>query len=490
MNLGTLHPKQSLLYQTRATEILYGGAAGGGKSHGIRATEIMYAAAIPGIQIYLFRRQSVDLEKNHLEGPMGFRAMLAEWTDAGWCKIVQGEIRFWNGSKIYLCHCKDAKDVYNYQGAEMHLCDVDEATHFSESMLSYIRTRVRCAGLNIPAEYQGCFPRIRYFTNPGNIGHDFIKRTFVDMAARLSTKEDPYPIWKAPKEEGGMFRQFIPALLEDNPSMTEHDPEYEFRLLGVGNAAVAKALRYGDWSVIAGSYFPEFCRHHIVEDFTVPDYWTRFTSFDWGYAKPFCVLWFAVSDGEIEHIPKGALVVYREWYGADGPDEGLRMTVEQVAAGVLEREVLYRYRDGRKKSENITYRVADPAIFTADGGPSMAERFAEQGVVFRPADNKRIAGWNEVRERFRLRNGQPMLYLFESIVHGQRIIPLQQHDEKRPEDLNTDLEDHWVDTLRYGVMSRPMVKLAPPEKKPVQGLEVMTLDELWKMHEEDLQKAL
>jgi hypothetical protein len=156
----SLHPKQGVALRSPATEVLYGGAAGGGKSHLMRVCAILWCAAIPGLQVYLFRRIREDLFKNHMEGPHGFRAVLAPWVNCKFCRIVDDEIRFWNGSKIYLCHCKDEKDIYKYQGAEIHVLLIDELTHFTDTMYRFLRNRVRMVGLDLPRNYAGTFPRI------------------------------------------------------------------------------------------------------------------------------------------------------------------------------------------------------------------------------------------------------------------------------------------------------------------------------------------
>jgi hypothetical protein len=222
-----LHPKQWIAFLTQATEVLFGGAAGPGKSHLMRIAAVVWCSNIPGLQVYLFRRIREDLYKNHLEGPKGFRALLAIWTFTGWCRIVGDEIRFWNGSVIYLCHCKAESDVYKYQGAEIHVLLIDELTHFTEKMYRFLRGRVRMVGMKLPVEYIGKFPRILCAANPGNIGHLFVKTTFIAGSVAMTIR-------KMPPAEGGMLRQYIPARLEDNPSMMQDDPTYEDKLAGPG----------------------------------------------------------------------------------------------------------------------------------------------------------------------------------------------------------------------------------------------------------------
>lgn len=456
-----LHAKQQLAFDSEATEILYGGAAGGGKSHLMRMAAITWCAAIPGLQVYLFRRIREDLVKNHMEGPSGFREFLAGWEQCGFVKIVEDEIRFWNGSKIYLCHCKDEKDRFKYQGAEIHVLLVDELTHFTDKIYRFLRNRVRMVGISLPKKYEGKFPRIICGANPGGVGHQFVKTTFIDGVT-------PLKVYRAANSEGGMLRQYIPARLEDNPSMTESDPGYEARLSGLGSESLVRAMRDGDWDIVEGAFFDNFiASRHVVRPFEIPEHWLRFRSGDWGSAKPFAFGWYAVASEDMivgpgQVIPRGALVKYREWYGVktdnEGkfiPDTGLKLTAEEVGKGVKE-------RDARDK---IDYGVLDPAAFSEDGGPSIAERMMRAGVFFRPADNKRVAargamgGWDQMRARFNGDgDGRPMLVFFNTCIHSIRTIPALQHDPDRPEDLDTTAEDHAADETRYACMSRPWAR--------------------------------
>lgn len=468
-----LHHKQGTAFLSTATEILYGGAAGGGKSHLMRIAAISWCAAIPHLQVYLFRRVKEDLVKNHMEGVSGFRALLAQWVLDGHCEIIENEIRFTNGSKIYLCHCKDEKHMYKYQGSEIHVLLIDEVTHFTEKIYRFLRNRVRIGGLIIPEQYKGLFPRILCGANPGNIGHLWVKNMFVDNVI-------PMDIRRMEQSEGGMLRQFITAILDDNPTLTENDPDYEARLMGLGSVQLVQAMRYGDWNVIEGAFFEELTQQrHGVAPFKIPEEWTRFRSGDWGSAKPFSIGWHAVVSDDYKlpdgrTIPRGAIVRYREWYGCvkGRPNTGLKMTAEQVARGTRERE----------KDDQIVYGVMDPAAFSSDGGPSIVERMYTatgdkrkgKAVMWRPADNKRVSrrgamgGWDTCRNRLvGDEDGRPMFYAFTTCTDFWRTVPAMQHDDINPEDMNTDGEDHVADEWRYALMSRPYERkkqvTAPPK---------------------------
>lgn len=468
-----LHPKQAEAIHTEATEVLFGGAAGPGKSHAMRLASIIWASEVPGLQVYLFRRLYDDLVKNHMEGPNGYQALLAPWVNAGWCRIVEGEIRLWNKSKIFLCHVQHEKDMIKYQGPEIHALLIDELTHFTDTIYRFLRSRLRKPGLVVPPKYEGMFPRILCGSNPGSIGHQWVKAAFVDGVGDGEVR-------LMSPSEGGMRRQFIKARMRDNPSLLEADPDYDSKLSGLGNPALVKAMKDGDWNVVEGAFFTEWQEaRHVLRPVTLPDYWLRLRSGDWGSAKPYSFHWWAVASDDWQHpdgvvVPRGAMIAYRELYGVrtkpDGTfdaDVGVKEPAEDVARRMLALE---------PEEEDIKYGVLDPAAFASDGGPSIAERMAKAGVWFGKADNKRVAAKGALggHDQFRRRltgdgDGRPLVYFFANCVHAIRTIPVLQHDPMRPEDVNTHQEDHAYDDSRYAVMSRPWLA-KPPKEKPASRL--------------------
>lgn len=445
-----LHARQSDCFLSEATEILYGGAAGGGKSHTMRVIALNYALSIKNIQIYLFRRLSEDLKKNHLDGASGFNVLLAKYVERSICKInySTSQIVFKNGAKIHLCHCQHEKDVLKYQGVEINILLIDELTHFSEYIYKFLRSRVRLGSLKVDKEFENTLPKIIASSNPGGVGHEFVKNSFID-------NKEAFKIYQMSSEEGGMKRQFIPAKLADNPTMLENDPFYADKLQGLGGA-LAKAMLEGDWNAIEGAFFDKFDKTiHVIESCDLPAHWTRIRAFDWGYSRPFCVLWGAVSDGTLisingvkRSLPVGSIVIYREFYGCTGkPNEGLKMEVQEIAERMKEMAA----------GEEMHDMVADPAIFDVSTGRSIAEQMMLANVAWRPADNKRINGWQQIRTRLKGIDEKPMLYFFDTCKNLLRTLPLMQYDRTRPEDIDTNMEDHAVDTLRYLCMTRPIV---------------------------------
>jgi hypothetical protein len=471
-----LEPKQSIAWHTGATEVLYGGAAGGGKSYFLRVSAIRWCLEVPGVQVYLFRRTLPDLRDNHLRGPTSFQFMLGEHLDTEHVKYraVENEFEFWNGSVLHLCYCDSENDVEKYRGAEIHVLLMDELTHFTEYQYRFLRSRVRIAGLPVPEQYKERLPRVECGSNPGSIGHAWVKRTFIAPKPALE-------VWRTDSDEGGMVRQFIPAKLADNPHLTKDDPSYADRLRGLGADNLVRAMLDGDWDLVAGQAYEKLRRDvHGLEPFDIPPHWARYRAMDWGSSKPFSVGWWAVvSDDCYVHplrglvegddvagakkLRRGALVRYAEWYGWNGKaDEGLRMEASEVAIGIVKRSI----------NESYGYTVADSSMWAIDGGPSIAETFLRNGVVMRKAvkgPNSRHVGYVEVRGRIAGDEDGPMLYAFKTCHDGfWRTMPDLVLDETKyglkAEQVETNQEDHVSDEVMYMCNSRPWMQ-APHKKQ-------------------------
>lgn len=469
-----LEPKQAQAFTTEATEVLYGGAAGGGKSYYLRAAAIAWCASVPGIQAYLFRRTLPDLRDNHLRGPTSFFVLLANGLKDGRVKYraQENEFEFQNGAILHLCYCDSENDVEKYRGAEIHVLMMDELTHFSEYQYRFLRSRVRVAGLKLPDDVKHRLPRIEAASNPGSIGHAWVKRTFI-------TPKPANEIWKTSPEEGGMLRQFIPARLADNPHLTKDDPQYADRLRGLGSDNLVRAMLDGDWDIIAGAAFEKLRRDiHCIEPFIPPEDWSVFGSLDWGSSRPFSFGLWTVSNGNTlpdgRQYQRGSIIRYNELYGWNGkPNEGLRMEVAEVAKQCLARA-----------KRKLAYCVADPSMWKVDGGPSHAEVMGRHGLILRAGDHNRHAGYLEMRGRIAGNEDGPMLYVTKNCHDGfWRTIPDLVMDEADPEDVDTDQEDHAYDDARYACMSRPWMKtIEKKEPRPERWLRFEEKDEdTWKV---------
>lgn len=454
-----LQYKQGLAYLSVATEILYGGAAGGGKSYLMRVAAILWCMLIPGLQVYLFRRTFPDLKKNHMSGPTSFPALLAPWVLTRFVSYngSDNKYTFWNGSAIHLCHCQYEDDVYNYQGAEIHVLLIDEITHWTEEMYRYLRGRVRMVGIKVPPEWAGRFPRIICGGNPGGVGHNWVKQTFIDLCA-------PFELRQMSDEEGGFLRQFIPAKLADNRELMISDPNYKRRLAGLGTPALVRAMLDGDWDIVAGGMFDDVWRRdvHLIEPFAIPPSWHIDRAFDWGSAKPFSVGWWAESDGTEFYwgngkrwsVPPGTLFRIGEWYGWNGKaNQGLKISDRTIAQGIIDRQ----------KEMGIHMRCApgpaDSSIFDEINGDSPAKQQAALGIYWQKADKSpgsRIRRWSLLRSRFQAsltpRMEDPGIFIFNACQQFARTVPVLPRDEKKPDDINTKAEDHIGDETGYRLL--------------------------------------
>lgn len=437
-------------------ELMFGGARGGGKSDyllGDFLQDIDQGAVWRGI---IFRKSYAELEE------LINRAMEIYTPIGAVYKVSEKTFHFPSGATLKMRFLEHERDAAKYQGHQYTWVGWDELTNWPNSnAYDKLKACVRSAA-GVPNK------RIRCSANPGGVGHHWVKAYFVDAAPRGMKLIGP-------KEN----RMFIPSKLQDNKILMTNDPEYIGTLRELGSPELVRAWLDGDWSVITGAFFPEFSmERHVIKPFKLPEHWLRFRSADWGSATPFSIDWWAVSDGiKLDSglwIPANALVNYRSWYGGNG-NKGLRLTARQVAEGVKKREA----------ADRITYGVIDPSAWRVDSGPSVAERMAKEGVLWRKASNDRKSGWDAIRDRLvGNEDTGPMIYFFETSADLIRTLPALQHDEADPEDADTEGEDHAPDSCRYACMSRPWRRKKAPPKPEEKTLSTVTLDELWVANDE------
>ena len=426
----------------------------GGKSFAVRQKAVILCLKHPGIKCMIVRKTYPELMANHVK-PL--KVMLRCGSDNAIAKYNEAnkEMRFPNGSEILFRYCDTDKDVDRYQGTEVDVLFLDEATQLSEEQITKINACVR--GVN---EY----PHRTYYTcNPGGKSHGYIKRLFIDKIYEKGEYADDY--------------SFIQSLVTDNKALMKSDPEYIKRLEALP-PKLRQAWLEGRWDVFEGAFFEEFrqtpdpqkCHDagiteeealqerrwtHVIKPFDIPKDWKIYRSYDWGYGKPFSCGWWAVDyDG----------VAYRilELYGCtQTPNEGVKWSNKVQFDTIAEIEREHPWLKGKR-----VQGVADPSIWDASRGVSAAEEAEKHQLWFEPGDNERIAGWMQVHERLRFdENGYAMMYFFDNCKAAIRTIPLMMYDEHKAEDLDSDLEDHACDEIRYFCMMRP---IAPREVKEEQ----------------------
>lgn len=460
---------QEALVTCPVTEVFFGGARGGGKTDSSLGDWLQHSDKYGEHAIgVFFRRKFKQLEEVIARAKTLFKPLGAKYNEG------KSEFVMPNGARLKFRYLERDSDAEEYQGHAYTRVYIEEATNFpSPSPINLLRATLR-SGAGVPCG-------MRLTGNPGGPGHHWVKERYITpnpAGYEVFWEEFHNPFTDTTVR---MDRVFIPSKLSDNKLLLENDPTYVARLHQAGSAELVKAWLMGNWDAIDGLFFDNFKRdRHVLSadwDLRIPQSAPRFRAFDWGGAKPFSVGWYAISDGRWG-LPENALFKYKEWYGMqpNRPNEGLRMSNELIARGILNRD----------QGDRIKYSVCDPACFNRMGGPSIAEQMLVAGVAWAKGDNTRLAGWAQVRGRLDgpvtmdgNLLGEPMLYVSEICEDTIRTFESVQADEKDPEDLDTDQEDHALDETRYGCMSRPWIRIIKPQElKVVRDINNMTFNQV------------
>lgn len=399
--------KQRLFLEAKATEVMYGGAAGGGKSHIQVMDAFIFALKHKGSKQLILRRTFAELDKSIIRTVLGlYPRELFKFNSS----THTG--KFKNGSIIDFGYLATENDVYQYQSAEYDVIRFDELTHFTEFQYTYMISRIR--GVND-------FPKqIKSSTNPGGVGHQWVKKRFVD----------PAPWGTEFVGEGGLKKIFIQALAQDNPFLEKKDPGYKARLLALSERE-KKALLYGDWNIFEGQYFDEFDpEKHICEPFPIPKSWRRYRAIDYGLDR-LAGVFVAVNS-------EGRAFVYREVGESNLP-------ISSAARRVL---------DACEENEEFYVTLAPPDLWnrSQETGRSKAVLFDEAGLRLTKSNNDREAGWLAIKELLKLdANGEPRLQIFSNCRELIKCLPALIRDPRRPTDCDTEPHEitHMPDALRY-----------------------------------------
>ena len=441
MVLWTPQRRQADFLARFEDEALYGGAAGGGKSEALVA-EALRQAHIPHYRALILRKTYPELSELIDKSQRYYRGAFpgAQWSEA------RHMWRFPSGAKIYFGAMQHTNDRFKYQGRAYDYIAFDELTHFTQDEYLYLLSRNRASG-------PGTRVYLRASANPGGIGHGWVKARFLTPAPPMQT------IWEDVQvrtPDGAVHtarrsRIFVPSTVFDNQILLQNDPAYAARLAALPDA-YRRALLYGDWDAFAGQVFSEWRADpahyadrrytHVVDPFPIPRGWRVVRGFDFGYSRPFSVGWWAIS-------PDGALCRIRELYGCTGtPNEGVRWEPARIA-----REIKKIEQDDPNIRGRTVRGVADPSIFDESRGESVAQMMEREGIFFDRGDNSRIAGKMQVHHRLAFdQNGAPGLTVFSTCRHFIRTVPALVYDPVNVEDVNTAMEDHIYDEMRYVVM--------------------------------------
>lgn len=431
------------LHSSKSPNILFGGAAGGSKSYSLRYDAYRHCFAVPEFTAILMRRTFEELERNHLSDVRSEAIRFNQFFGKEIVQYVGGrhEVSFdchgpGRASKITFGHCQNVGDEEKYLGPAYDAFYPDEMATFDKKQIIGIAGRLRTKKRNVMARMAGG-------SNPGGAHTLWLKDYFIDKDEAHIREENPK--YRASRYE------FIQAMLYDNPYYMDPDgtyTNYEERLFAY-DPERRRQLLLGDWTALAGQFFPEFNVHRHVADLPIPPGCKIERWIDWGYDPHYGVcLWVAC-------LPNGRLYVFYE-YKFNGANSKEKLVASEVAKRIKH----YTMEDAFQlaKAKRITKSIGDPHMWGADGhtGEDYSETFARCGVPLIPADNDRVMGWGRLRHWFRLApDGLPWIMFHPRCVTCIRTIPGLVRDKSDPDDVDTNGEDHAPDTIRYGIMARP-----------------------------------
>jgi hypothetical protein len=437
---------QALFLTCPFYEVLYEGTRGPGKTDALIMDFAQHVGQGFGIHWrgILFRetyKQLIDVEKKTKQW---FRQIFPgakfNSTDMTWT--------FKDGEQLILSYMRKPDDYWNYHGHEYPWIGWEELTNWPTSeCYDLMKACSRSSHPDMPRKY-------RATCNPYGVGHGWVKMKFID----------PAPAGTPIADKDGNHRIRLFGSIYENLILLKNDPNYLKNLESIDDENLKEAWLYGNWNIVAGGMFTEYWdeKTHIIEPFNIPSQWRIDRAFDWGSSKPFSVGWYAESDGSevkmndgtIRNFPRGTVFRIAEYYGWNGkPNQGVNMLAREIARKIKDYE--------KSMGLNVKPGAADTSIYDAVNGMCIADDMAAIGIKWTKADKRpgsRVSGWEKIKQYLKASKKHPMeepgIFIFSTCRQFARTFPTLVRDDKKPDDIDTDQEDHIADEFRYRIMGK------------------------------------
>ncbi len=463
------YPKQELFLSSEVDEVLFGGARGGGKSAALiidaalkvrkwhyEGTDLdmipvadKYSIDYPEYKAIIIRRTFDDIYMNFMpEAEKIYSKLGAVWREKKKAFI------FPSGARIHLAYCDNVADVKKYIGGNFHYLGVEELNQFPESWIRDLGGSIRSTNPELK-------PYKRYTTNPGGVGHVWIKKRFIDRCPPVQGRTvrveehnleyvELFPNAPFEDEEGNSL-QFIPSLVFDNPSLIDNDTRYVAYLNSLDETKREMWLR-GNWDVMGGLFFEEFSKfHHVIDarKFSLDkDSGRIYRMVDYGTSNPFACIFMHVD-------PQGYVTIFDEIYetGLVPSLQAQKMRTMTNKWGLTEDDIYATIVDPSMKIKTHEYM---------NTLHSSLDIYIDNGIEHIVlGNNDRVQGWSTFREFLRVPDeGRPYLVFTSNCINCIETIPNLVKSNKNPEDVNTEGDDHAADAIRYGLMyiDKPFIR--------------------------------